>query len=147
MGVNHYLGTFDSEWDAAAIYGEYSIVSIYQFLLDLFAMQLNLFSLAWAHLILYGEEATKQAQKEGEEAAAAYYQEKKDIAEGKIPAAPPKAEKKPKKLGKKDKEGDDGKPKDKFIRLSSSYPIHLKLRFILNGDIYPAGDFYCRERI
>jgi len=23
MGVNHYLGTFDSEWDAAAIYGEY----------------------------------------------------------------------------------------------------------------------------
>ena len=22
MGVNHYLGTFDSEWDAAAIYGE-----------------------------------------------------------------------------------------------------------------------------
>jgi len=22
MGVNHYLGTFDSEWDAAAIYGK-----------------------------------------------------------------------------------------------------------------------------
>ena len=22
MGTNHYLGTFDSEWDAAAIYGE-----------------------------------------------------------------------------------------------------------------------------
>jgi hypothetical protein len=55
-GVNHYLGTFDSEWDAAAIY-------------------------AWAHLILYGEEATRQAQKEGEEAAAAYEQEMKDMAE------------------------------------------------------------------
>lgn len=23
MGVNHYLGTFDSEWDAAAIYGKW----------------------------------------------------------------------------------------------------------------------------
>jgi hypothetical protein len=69
MGVNHYLGTFDSEWDAAAIY-------------------------AWAHLILYGEEATRQAQKEGEEAAAAYEQEKKDIAAGKIPEPPPKPEKK-----------------------------------------------------
>lgn len=34
------------------------------------------FSSAWAHLILYGEEATRQAQKEGEEAAAAYEQEK-----------------------------------------------------------------------
>ena len=32
-GQNHYLGMFDSEWDAAAVY-------------------------AWAHLILYGEEAT-----------------------------------------------------------------------------------------
>ena len=64
MGNNHYLGTFDSEWDAAAIY-------------------------AWAHLILYGEEATKQAQKEGEEAAAAYEQEKKDIAAGKIPEPSP----------------------------------------------------------
>jgi hypothetical protein len=27
MGVNHYLGTFDSEWDAAAIYGEYTIIA------------------------------------------------------------------------------------------------------------------------
>ncbi|CAJ1969428.1 unnamed protein product [Cylindrotheca closterium] len=82
MGVNHYLGTFDSEWDAAAIY-------------------------AWAHLILYGEEATKQAQKEGEEAAAAYEQEKKDIAEGKIPATPPKNEKKKKQGGKKKADGKD----------------------------------------
>ena len=56
---------------------------------------------AWAHLILYGEEATRQAQKEGEEAAAAYEQEKKDIAAGKIPAAPPKPEKKPKQGTKK----------------------------------------------
>ena len=45
---------------------------------------------AWAHLILYGEEATKKAQQEGEEAVAAYEQEKKDIAEGKIIAPPPK---------------------------------------------------------
>ena len=71
-GTNHYLGTFDSEWDAAAIY-------------------------AWAHLILYGEEATKKAQKEGEEAASAYEQEKKDIAAGKIVALPTKPSKKKKK--------------------------------------------------
>jgi len=58
-GCNHYLGTFDSEYDAAAVY-------------------------AWAHLILYGEEATKQAQREGEEAAAKFEQRKKDIALGKI---------------------------------------------------------------
>lgn len=78
--MNHYLGTFDSEWDAAAIY-------------------------AWAHLILYGEEATRKAQKEGEEAAAAYEQEKKDIAEGKIVAPPPKPEKeKKKKITRKAKE-------------------------------------------
>lgn len=50
---------------------------------------------------MYGEEATRQAQKEGEEAAAAYEQEKKDIAAGKIPAAPPKPEKKPKAKPKK----------------------------------------------
>ena len=51
---------------------------------------------AWAHLILYGEEATRQAQKEGEEAAAAYEQEQRDIAAGKIPAPPSKPEKKKK---------------------------------------------------
>merc|ERR1712032_1294454 len=27
-GTNHYLGTFDSEWDAAAIYGKSSCLSI-----------------------------------------------------------------------------------------------------------------------
>jgi hypothetical protein len=64
-GQNHYLGTFDSEWDAAAVY-------------------------AWAHLILYGEEATKKAQLEGEEAAAAFKQTQQDIAEGKIPTPSPK---------------------------------------------------------
>ncbi|KAL3769381.1 hypothetical protein ACHAW5_010500 [Stephanodiscus triporus] len=64
-GQNHYLGTFDSEWDAAAVY-------------------------AWAHLILYGEEATKKAQLEGEEAAAAFAQHEKDIAEGKIQPPSPK---------------------------------------------------------
>jgi len=73
-GTNHYLGTFDSEWDAAAIY-------------------------AWAHLILYGEEATQKAQREGEEAAAAWEQEKKDIADGKIiaPVKPVKKKKAPPK--------------------------------------------------
>jgi hypothetical protein len=45
---------------------------------------------------LYGEEATRQAQKEGEEAAAAYEQEKRDIAAGKIPEPSPKPEKKKK---------------------------------------------------
>ena len=71
---------------------------------------------AWAHLILYGEEATKQAQKEGEEAAAAYEQEKKDIAEGKIPATSPKQEKKKKQGGKKKaeaKDDDDGDGENK----------------------------------
>eukprot|EP00980_Cylindrotheca_fusiformis_P017815 scaffold5631_cov117-Cylindrotheca_fusiformis.AAC.3 len=63
---------------------------------------------AWAHLILYGEEATKQAQKEGEEAAAAYEQEKKDIAEGKLPSSQAKAENKKRKPGKKKDEGKDG---------------------------------------
>jgi len=77
-GTNHYLGTFDSEWDAAAIY-------------------------AWAHLILYGEEATQKAQKEGEEAVAAWEQEKKDIAEGKIIAPPPKPEKRKRKPTPKSK--------------------------------------------
>jgi len=48
-GQNHYLGTFDSEWDAAAVY-------------------------AWAHLILYGEEATKKAALEGDKAAEEFAQ-------------------------------------------------------------------------
>jgi hypothetical protein len=64
-------------------------------------------------LILYGEEATRQAQKEGEEAAAAYEQEKRDIAEGKLPAAAPKPEKKKRQVkAKKDENEDvDGKKK------------------------------------
>jgi hypothetical protein len=68
---------------------------------------------------LYGEEATRQAQKEGEEAAAAYEQEKRDIAEGKIPEPPPKPDKKKKvitKKGPKDKTeaaGKKGKAGDK----------------------------------
>ncbi|KAL7534723.1 hypothetical protein ACHAXR_007024, partial [Thalassiosira sp. AJA248-18] len=71
-GQNHYLGTFDSEWDAAAVY-------------------------SWAHLILYGEDETKKAQLEGEEAAAAFEQQQKDIAEGKIPPPSPKPVKKKKR--------------------------------------------------
>ena len=54
-----------------------------------------LLPVAWAHLILYGEEATRKAQEEGEQAVAAYEQEQKDIAEGKIPVpAPTKTKKK-----------------------------------------------------
>ena len=68
-GCNHYLGTFDSEWDAAAVY-------------------------AWAHLILYGEEATKKAQQEGEEAAAAYEKEMGANVAGQPLPPPPKPEKK-----------------------------------------------------
>jgi len=102
-GTNHYLGTFDSEWDAAAIY-------------------------AWAHLILYGEEATKKAQREGEEAAAAYEQEKRDIAAGKIIAPPPKPTKKKKKPPAKKgtsssgnaKDSSDGKKKEEQSRHDSS---------------------------
>jgi hypothetical protein len=67
-------------------------------------------------LILYGEEATKQAQKEGEEAAAAYEREQQDIAAGKLPEPSPK--KKPKKTptkkegtGSDKKEGADGAAK------------------------------------
>jgi hypothetical protein len=89
-GTNHYLGTFDSEWDAAAVY-------------------------AWAHLILYGEEATKKAQQEGEEAAAAYEREKAAIASGEVLPAAPKPEKKkkpPKKRTKKtEEEGEEGDTK------------------------------------
>jgi hypothetical protein len=107
MGVNHYLGTFDSEWDAAAIYGKNSSTAF----VVTCNHQISRCSLsAWAHLILYGEEATKQAQKEGEEAAAAYEQEKRDIAAGKLPAAAPKPEKKKRKpANKKKSEGKEGK--------------------------------------
>lgn len=60
---------------------------------------------------MYGEEATRQAQKEGEEAAAAYEQEKRDIAAGKIPEPPPKPEKKkPVKKDPKEKGGPTKKP-------------------------------------
>ena len=69
-GQNHYLGTFDSEWEAAAVY-------------------------SWAHLLLYGEEEWKKAAQEGEEAAAAFAQHEKDIAEGKVPT--PSPNKRPKK--------------------------------------------------
>lgn len=60
---------------------------------------------AWAHLILYGEEATKQAQKEGEEAAAAYEREQQDIAAGKLPEVSPRQKKK-KPPAKKPEKGD-----------------------------------------
>ena len=66
-------------------------------------------AIAWAHKLLYGVEATLQAQKEGEEAAAAYEKEKTDMAAGVIPvAAPPKVEKKKSKPGRKAKDSDAG---------------------------------------
>ena len=71
--TNHYLGTFNLECNATAIY-------------------------MWVHLILYGEEVTKKAQKEGKEAMEAYEQAKKDIAAGKVVAPPPKPTKKKKSL-------------------------------------------------
>ena len=49
---------------------------------------------------MYGEEATRKAQREGEEAAAAWEQEKKDIAAGKI-VAPSKPTRKKKQSGTK----------------------------------------------
>jgi outer membrane biosynthesis protein TonB len=52
---------------------------------------------AWAHLILYGEEATKKAQQEGEEAAAAWEQLQKDIAEGRVSPSALSSPKKKKK--------------------------------------------------
>lgn len=112
MGVNHYLGTFDSEWDAAAIY-------------------------SWAHLILYGEEATRQAQLEGEEAAAAYEQEKKDIAEGKVkePEKKPKKEKKPKeKKPDKEKNTDKKKKQTKNADGNDTTPDEAVKKRQLSGD-------------
>jgi hypothetical protein len=80
---------------------------------------------AWAHLILYGEEATRQAQREGEEAAAAYEQEKRDIAEGKMsePVAKPEKKRKTpakKKKAEKDGSGDEGTPKKRKPKETSS---------------------------
>lgn len=81
---------------------------------------------------MYGEEATRQAQKEGEEAAAAYEQEQRDIAAGKIPAPPPKPEKKKKApVKKKEKKPDaatssvsrETKPAAPKKRKASSSPI------------------------
>lgn len=63
---------------------------------------------AWAHLILYGEEATKKAQRGGEEAAAAYERKKAAIAAGEILPPPPKPEKKKKVPKKRGKKADDG---------------------------------------
>lgn len=53
---------------------------------------------------MYGEEATKQAQREGEEAAAKFEQRKKDIAEGKISEDPKPARKKKAVTTKKQKQ-------------------------------------------
>jgi hypothetical protein len=95
----------DSEWDAAAIYGMWKMeTGVLRLTCRDFALILDRVRFAaWAHLILYGEEATKLAQKEGEEAAAAYEQEKRDIAEGKIPEPQQKLDKKKKAPARKPK--------------------------------------------
>jgi hypothetical protein len=82
--------------------------------------------LAWAHLILYGEEATRQAQKEGEEAAAAYEREQKDIAAGKLPEPSPK--KKPKKPAAKKEPpaADKAEPAESASKPESAAPKKRK---------------------
>ena len=56
--------------------------------------------IAWAHLILYGEDATKKAQLDGEKAYAAWEQEQKDIKDGKVkPPNPPAPAKRGRKKG------------------------------------------------
>lgn len=153
MGTNHYLGTFDSEWDAAAIYGECfgKCILLNPSLLSDLCLLLNVLVFvssiqAWAHLILYGEEATRQAQKEGEEAAAAYEQEQKDIAAGKIPEPPPKPEKKKKPPVKKKQKkpasvasSGDGETKTKRKRKSTTpSPVEKKPRKEKKARTVPA---------
>jgi hypothetical protein len=87
----------------------YKVVYFQLFTLSVVTEFSTFLHIAWAHLILYGEEATRQAQKEGEEAAAAYEQEKKDIAAGKIPATPSKPEKKANAASKKKTEDKSSK--------------------------------------
>lgn len=87
---------------------------------------------AWAHLILYGEEATRVAQKEGEEAAAAYEQEKRDIAEGKIPEPLAKPEKKKKPPVKKKKTDSDG-------NADTSSPKKRKTKEVSSVEKKPRG--------
>ncbi|CAB9526907.1 expressed unknown protein [Seminavis robusta] len=115
MGVNHYLGTFDSEWDAAAIY-------------------------AWAHLILYGAEATLKAQREGEEAAAAYEQEKKMIEEGKLVPPPPKADKKKPKTQRKPKEKKGETKKEGAGQAKKGEGAASKKRKVSGDDEDDGGD-------
>jgi len=120
-GHNHYLGTFDTEWDAAAIY-------------------------AWAHLILYGEEATKKAQREGEEAVAAYERQQK---EGIVPEVPKKITKQKTKSVKS--EGHQSKLK-KDDQLSLNLSTNLKHVVKRVAGEYHTGDIEqlmpsCIERI
>jgi hypothetical protein len=97
---------------------------------------------AWAHLILYGEEATRQAQKEGEEAAAAYEQEQRDIAAGKIPAPVSKMDKKKKEPAKrKSKEAKQAEKQAKKERKEKKVDTEKDV-----GDInYSAGEVKKRK--
>ena len=42
--VNHYLGTYDSEWDAASVYGEENFVTVPEYRTDE-----DLWSYIWIH--------------------------------------------------------------------------------------------------
>lgn len=92
--------------------------------------------IAWAHLILYGEEATKLAQKEGEEAAAAYEQEKRDIAEGRIPGLPAKTatDKKKKAVPKKEKKAETSVEKGNHKSHSGVTDVKTKKRKVSSRD-------------
>lgn len=134
--MNHYLGTYDSEWDAASVYGK-KIVLVSTSYVYISSIKTFLTSLkAWAHKLLYGVEATLQAQKEGEEAAAAYEKEKKDIAAGIVPATPQKVEKKKNKPGRKPKEIESGgeSTKKRPSKESTGAPAKKKPKAILDKE-------------
>lgn len=52
MGVNHYLGTFDSEWDAAAIYGTSDFFCLLLFFV-LFCLHTRIMVVDAARTVLY----------------------------------------------------------------------------------------------
>ncbi len=96
-------------------------------------------------MILYGEEATKKAKEEGEQAVAAYEQEQKDIAEGKIPL-PSDSKSKKKKTTSKPKstiarsrrkkdtdKGDSILSKKQLIPLDDTKPLYPSMSVGLTG--------------
>ena len=125
MGVNHYLGTFDSEWDAAAIYGTEERLLVFCLRLTFVAMpfvrSMGPPDSVWSRSdpsSTIGRRRGRGSLRErkgkfagsGTTACALtiYCNAlQKDLAEGKIPEPPPKPEKKKKAAPKKKKtEGD-----------------------------------------